>query len=106
KAAPVRGDNQVVSVNREVAHRAWRQVELQRLPMISIIKRDENSQFSARKEQPAPQRVFLHGLHINARWQAAGDLLPRLAAIARAIDVRVVVGQAMPIYRSIGFVQI
>src|SRR5262249_19049270 len=38
EAAPVRRDDQVVFVNRQIAHRAGRQIKLQRLPLVSLVK--------------------------------------------------------------------
>ena len=104
--APVRSEDQIVVVKGEVAHRGRRQVELQRLPVVAVVKRDEHTQLGTGDEQAATFGIFFDRLHVDARRQAAGDLLPRLARVLRAIDVRIVVLEAMTIDRGIRFVRV
>src|SRR6266404_857896 len=59
-------NDQVVTVNCKVAHRNCRQVELKRLPVVAIIKRDKNSKLSARKQEPASLWIYFDRLHIYA----------------------------------------
>ena len=47
EAASMRRDDQIVFVNREIAHRGCRQIELQRLPMIAIIEGNEDGALGA-----------------------------------------------------------
>ena len=55
ESAPVRRDHQVVAMNHEVADRTDRQIILQRLPVIAIVKRNVNAQFrSSEKQSLAP----------------------------------------------------
>src|SRR5690349_18088440 len=74
--------------------------------MVAIVERNKNSEFGSGKEQSSTFRVFFYCLHIDTRRKATGDLLPALARIASAIDVRIVVFQSMPINRRIGLVHI
>src|SRR5204862_3446000 len=46
--------------------------------------------------------VFLDRLHVDARRQPPGDLLPRLAAVPRAVDVRLVVLELRSEERRVG----
>ena len=51
-------------------------------------------------------RIFLHRVDVSAFGNAGDDVLPGLAAIVRAIDVRLVVGEAMAIDRGVGGLRI
>ncbi len=62
----MRRDDQVVVVELEVAHRRRRQVELECLPVVAIVERDEDSALRARDEQTLPHRVLLDRVHIDA----------------------------------------
>src|SRR5205807_7798399 len=66
EAATVCADDQIIFVNDEITHGHWRQIELQRLPMVSIIEGNEDAKLRACEEQSASLGVFLHGLHVNA----------------------------------------
>jgi hypothetical protein len=46
----VRANDQVIAVNGQVAHRGVGQVQLQRLPGITIVKGDEDRRFGPGKE--------------------------------------------------------
>ena len=86
--AAVRRNYQIVAVDLEVAHRRHRQVELERLPVVSIIERDVHSTLGAGDQKPAAPWILLHRVHVHAGRQTLCDLLPGLAYVARAIDVR------------------
>src|SRR5512140_3525999 len=83
-----------------------RQIQLERLPVVAIIERDENAQFRSTEEQSATLRVLRDVLHINAGRQAIRDPLPSLAAIAGTIDVRLVVFETVAVYRGKGFIDV
>jgi hypothetical protein len=93
----VRADDQIVLMNREVAHRRHRQIELKRLPCSAVVERHEDTTLRAGEEQPLSLRIFLDDVDVHAGGQAGRDLLPRLAEVARAIDVRLEVLQLMPV---------
>ena len=50
----VRGDDQVLIVNHQVAHRGMRQIELQRLPVIAVVERHPHRLFGRGEQQSAP----------------------------------------------------
>ena len=54
--AAVGGDNQVVAMNRQIAHGSVRQIQLQRLPGIGVIKGNVDRGFRAGKKQALPAR--------------------------------------------------
>ena len=49
--AAVSGDDEIVAVNGQIAHRGDRQVELQRLPVVAVVERNVNAEFGAGEEQ-------------------------------------------------------
>ncbi len=95
-----------VVLDLDVAHRDCRHVEPQRLPVIAIVERHEHAALSAREQEPATMRLLLHRLHVNALRQSPCDLGPCFTGVERAIDVRLVVGELVPLDRRVGFVHI
>ena len=93
EAAAVRADHEVVVVNHQIANRSGGHVEPQRLPVVAIVEADEDGEFGAGEEQALAHGIFADG--VDGRiGQAADDLLPGVAAIVRAIDVRLQVVEA------------
>src|SRR5262245_39165575 len=84
-------------MNGEVAHRRHRQIELQRLPRVAVLERDERAALRAGEEQSLALRVFFYDVHVYAGGQAVGNLLPGFAEVARAIDVRLEILKLMPV---------
>ena len=86
----VRSCHQVMPLDPQVAHRRGRQVELQRLPVITVVEGDVHAVLRAGEEQApahgigaddscdAPRRVI--------HRQAVRDARPRLAEVARAVE--------------------
>ncbi len=56
------GNDQVVVVNPQIAHRSMRQIQLQRLPVIAVVERRPNAIFAAGEEQSLAYRIFAHGV--------------------------------------------
>ena len=77
----------------EIAHRNCRQVQLQRLPMIATVERDVCASFRACINQSAARRIFTDDARDSFFGQAGNNLLPSLAFIACAIDVRMRIGR-------------
>ena len=92
--AAMGGDDEIVVVNPEIAHGSVRQIQLQRLPVIAIVKRNPDGIFRAGKQQAFAHRIFAHRVDRAEIGQAGGDQLPGLAAIVRAVDVRMQVVDA------------
>ena len=83
----MRRHGKIVAVERDVANRGRRQVELQRLPVVAIVERDENARLGAGEEQSLPFRVLSHGVDVRRGLQPLGDGRPRLPAIVRPVDI-------------------
>ncbi|PYR74732.1 MAG: hypothetical protein DMF86_17720, partial [Acidobacteria bacterium] len=97
EAASERREDEIVAVDLQVAHRRDRQIELKRLPGVAVVERHEDGAFGAGEEQPGPLRILLDRVDVAVLRQASDDLLPRLAAVAGAINVRTEVLELMSI---------
>src|ERR1035438_9074755 len=86
----------------DIANRRHRHVVLQGLPLRPVVEGDVNAQFGGGVEQPLGFGVFLHRVDVGAVGDAGDHVLPGLAAIVRAIDMRLVIGNAMAIHRRVG----
>jgi hypothetical protein len=94
--AAVRADDEVIALERDVAERRRRQVEHERLPRVAVVERHVHRAFRAEEQQAGALRVFAQDARVAAVGlacsEAVGDERPRLPVVARAIDVRIVVG--------------
>src|SRR5205085_3458463 len=72
----------------EIADRACGHIQTERLPVVAVVERDEDGALRAAKQQPSALVIFAHRVD-RIIGQPSDDLRPRLAAVARAIDVRV-----------------
>src|SRR5580700_8150700 len=63
-----------------------RQVQLQRLPVITVIERNPHRSFSSSKEQALADGILANCIDRRIR-QAVCDQLPGLATIVRSVDV-------------------
>ena len=104
--APVRGDHQIIAVNRHILHRRYRQIQLQRPPIVSVIVRDVNAELGPGKEHPFLLRIFTHRSHKRRSVNALGDHLPRLAVVPRSINVRSLIVEPVRVHRRIRFARI
>src|SRR5262249_59559419 len=57
------GHDQVVTVDGEIAHRGVRQIQLQRLPGISVAEGHKNRSFGTGKQQSVAKRILAD--HVN-----------------------------------------
>jgi hypothetical protein len=89
----VRGDDEVVVLNPEVAHGCVGQVELERLPVVAVVEGEPDGGFGAGEEQPLADGVFADGVDRRV-GQACGDGLPGSAAVVGAIEVGVLIVDA------------
>src|SRR5437899_10705094 len=97
----MRSGDKVVTMNGEIVDGRERQVQLQRLPVIAVVGGEIHAALGAGKEQSLMRRIFVDGAHERPLADPADDELPRLAVVARAIDIRTLVVQSMPIDRRI-----
>src|SRR6202790_810897 len=98
---PVRADDEIVAVDREVAHRRMRQIELHRLPVVAIIEGDVHGGFRAGKEQTLVRWIFANYVAGRVVGNAFGGFLPRLPKIAGAVDVWMQVVQTEAVYGGV-----
>ena len=89
-------------MHRQVAHPGGRQIGLQTAPMAAVVERDEGRIVRAGVEQAGPHRVGAHHRGDVPGRQVGGDIAPRLAVVARRIDVRAVVVEALGVGGDIG----
>src|SRR5262249_25133151 len=87
KGAAVRADDQVGAVDRQVAHRGVRQVELKRLPMVAVVERDMYCSLSAREKKATAEGVLPDGVDRRIVRQPFDGLPPAPSAIAGPVDV-------------------
>src|SRR5258708_25123044 len=83
----VRGRNQIVILNDEIADRGTRHVQPQRLPVVAVVERNVDLTFGAGEEESLALGVLANGIDGSAVGDAVDDLGPGLAAIARAEDM-------------------
>jgi hypothetical protein len=93
----VGSDDEIVTMNHEIADGADGQVILQRAPSGAIVEGNEDADFGAGEKQAFAHGIFAYGVDIGIFWQACDGLLPRLAVIVRAIDIRMKVVNLMAV---------
>ena len=62
EGASVGADDEIVVVNREIAHGGVRQIELQRLPMVAVVERNPNGIFGSGEQQSFADGIFADGV--------------------------------------------
>src|SRR6516162_7197451 len=72
----------VVAVDSEVAHRGGWQIELQRLPVITVIERDGYAGFGAGEQHALANGIFANGTGDAGLGEPIHDLFPGLTTIA------------------------
>src|SRR5215472_13818221 len=70
--------------------------------MVAIVEREVDSQLGSSKEQAFTCGVFTDGADISAVGNTRSDLRPGFSGIARAIEMRSDVGQAMAVNGGVG----
>ena len=101
-AAAVRADDEVVVFDDEIADRGRRHVQPQRLPVVPIVERHVDLRLRAGEEQSLALRILAHHADRRAARDAVDDFLPRLAAVMRAVDVRVHVVEPQRVHCRVG----
>ena len=85
----------------EIADRGRRHVQPQRLPVIAVVERHVDLRLRAGEQQTFALGILAHHADRRAARDAIDDLRPRLAAIMRAVDVRVHVVEAQRVDRRV-----
>ena len=88
KGAPVSGEDQVVIFDDQVMNWHAGQIELQRSPVCTIVKRNEDSGFGSGVEQALLFGIFSHGANEGVVRNSLRTPAPTLTVIGRLIDVR------------------
>ena len=104
--AAVRGYDEVVVVNPQIAHGGVGQIQLQGLPMIAVVERDPDCVLRAGKQQPFAHGIFADCIDRTDFRQAGGDQLPCLTAVVRAVNVGLLVVDAEAAHGGVGGVVI
>ena len=74
-------------MNREIAHRSMRQIQLQWLPIVSVVEGNVDGAFRAGEEQALARRIFPHHVAGAAIRNTMRDFRPRFPVIARAVNM-------------------
>ncbi len=90
----------VVVMNDQIADRSGRKVHLQRLPMVAVVPGDVDAAFGSGEKQALALGIFADRVD-GFVGQSGYDLLPTLAAIVCAIDIRMEVVEAEAVHGSI-----
>jgi hypothetical protein len=75
---------------------------LQRLPMVAVVPRDVDAALGSGEEQAFARGIFADGVDGFVVGQAGDDLLPGLAAVVGAVDIRMQVVEAEAVDGSVG----
>ena len=93
------GDDQVAVVHHEVTDRGRREVEAQRLPVVTVVERHVDAPLRPGEEERASSRVLAHGVDHLVPGDPLDPFRPRLTAVPGAVDVRVQVVEPEAIHR-------
>ena len=95
-------DDQVLVLDHEITNRRRRHVQPQRLPLVTIVKRHRDVQFTGSEQQTPSYRILTHGINRRAVRQAGDDAAPAAAAVTGAVDVRAEVVESQCVHRDVG----
>ena len=98
----MRGQDQILIMYRQIAHRGVRQIQLQGFPVIAIVEGHPYRGFCAGEQQPTAVRIFAHRIDRCIVGQATGNELPALAAIAGAVDIGLEIVDAHAVHCGVG----
>src|SRR5258707_13979505 len=89
-------DHQVSVMHLDVRHRHIWEVQLKRLPVAAVVKREKDTEFRSGVKQPFPIWIFADYSRRPIRRDAVlaiGQPRPRLSVIIRAIEVRLIIAE-------------
>ena len=102
ECAAVRGDDEIVTVNGEIADGADGQIILQRAPGGAVVEGNEDADFGSGEEHAFAHGIFAHGVDVGVVRKASVDFLPGLAVVVGAIDIRMEVVHLMAVNCGVG----
>ena len=88
EGAPMRGNDQIIVVDREVVDGSLREIHLKRLPVRAVVVRNEDAGFGSRVEKSAALRVFADHVNVSGVGNSVRQLRPLLAVAGGLVDVR------------------
>src|SRR5690349_8592873 len=97
EGAAVGRDNEIVVLDHQIVNRRARKIELQTLPVLAVVERDEDASFGSREEKPALGGVFPHGMDDSARGQGPVKARPGLATVRRLENIGSDVVELVPV---------
>ncbi len=104
EGAALGGHDQIAPVHPEVRDRRDRKVELEALPVPSVVEGDEEAELGAGEEEPLALRVLPDDPGGEVRGDAVlagGQEVPRLAVVGGLEDVRMPVVEAVLVSRHV-----
>ena len=102
----MRGHDEIVTLNNQIAHRSRRQIQSQGLPICAVIERDVNAFFSSGEQQSFAFRIFANCVHDLPGWYSVHDFCPHFAAVVRGKNVRPQIIHAQCVNRYVSGVRI
>src|SRR5262249_17269452 len=84
----MRCEDEIVALDHEVVDRSFRQVELQRFPLGTVVIRDEDSGFRSGVEKAFPLGIFANCARERSFGNAFCDLRPGFAEVGGLVEVR------------------
>ena len=93
--------DQVIAVHVQIAHAHTRQVQLQRLPIRTVIHADPDTVLGTGVQQTAAHGIFTHHTRERGTRNTGDDLRPCFAVVGRLPEVRREVVLLVPVGRDI-----
>ena len=102
KGASVCCRDEVVVFYDQIVNRGLRQIQLQRLPMRTIIGRNVNAKLSPGVEQAFALRILAHAMDVGAVRNSGRNRIPRFSEVSRSEDVGLKIIEPMTIDCDVG----
>ena len=99
--AAVGGDHEIVAVHHQVVNRRDGQVELQRLPVRSVVEGCVHAALRAGKQQALASGIFPHRAHVEVLRNAVHQQRPGLAEIRGLIDIGLLIVELVTVHRHV-----
>jgi hypothetical protein len=106
KSSPMCRNDEVITMDDNVSDRRNRHVVLQWSPMVTVIKRHIYAQLCRSIEDAFRLRVLFHAVDIRAFRYTRYDVLLCLARVVSAVDVRLVIRDAVAIHGGVRTVEL
>src|SRR5689334_15726674 len=94
-------NHNVIIMNDQIANGSGGEILPQRLPVITIVKREVNRVLRPGKDQSFSQRIFTNRVHRLIGRNSLSDFLPSLPPIMTAVDIGMEIIQAESVHSCI-----